>query len=239
LSPVSSHSFRAFLFDSTCAIKDGPSLHPVPLPEGHDTNNNAIANNNAVPFLVWQYFIEGVHHLPQELHSHVIVFYEELITLMEGASESWQLITKEKYTTILTVLISIHDGEPVKLLRSIYPQIYKWYKKYALITSGDRFVIMACPHNSYDYAGVDKNVDVETVRRLTYFEAAYSEICRAHGPELAKGHTLSAHLNKHVENIRRQPCKLFTNTCPICCDNRTAQHWVVRFAGWISCRGDN
>jgi hypothetical protein len=156
---------------------DVPSLPPLPLPDGHD------ANNNAVPFLVRQYVIMGVQDLPQELRSHVNVFYEELITLMEGALESWRLITNEKYTTILTVLIHIHDREPVKLLRSIYPQIYKWYKKYALVTSGDSFVIVACPHNAYSYAGVDKNADVETVRRFTYLEAAYSEIKRAHGQE--------------------------------------------------------
>jgi hypothetical protein len=105
---------------------DIPSLPPLPLPKGHGANNNATTNNNAIPFLVRQYFIKDVHNLPQELHSHVIVFYEELITLMKGASESWQLIRKEKFTSMLTVLIRIHDEEPVKLLRSIYPQIYKW-----------------------------------------------------------------------------------------------------------------
>jgi hypothetical protein len=78
-------------------------------------------------------------------------------------------------------LICIPDGEPVKLLRSIYPQIYKWYKKYALVASSDSFVIVACPHDAYGYSGVEENVNVETVRRLTYFEAAYSEIKRAHG----------------------------------------------------------
>ncbi len=96
---------------------------------------------------------------------------------------------KEKYMTILTALIRIRDGEPVKLLRSMYPQIYKWHKTYALIASGDSIVIVAHPHNAYGYAGVDKNVNVETVRRLTYFEAAYSKIKRAHGPEHTKGHT--------------------------------------------------
>ena len=40
---------------------------------------------------------------------------------------------------------------------------------------------MARPHNAYGYARVDKNVDVETVRRLTYFEATYSEIERRRG----------------------------------------------------------
>jgi hypothetical protein len=56
------------------------------------------------------------------------MFYKELINLMEGVLESWQLITKEKYTTILTAMIHIDEEVPVKLLRSIYPQIYKWYK---------------------------------------------------------------------------------------------------------------
>ncbi len=166
-----------------------------------------------------------MHDLPsQELRSHFIVFYEELITLMEGASQSWRLITKEKYTQILTALIRIPDGEPVKLLRLICPQIDKWYKKYALVASGDSFVIMARPHDAYVYAGVDEIVDVESVRRHTYFEAAYSEIKRAHGLEHTKRRTLSARLTKQVESIVRQPCKSFTNTCLICCDNRPAQH---------------
>jgi hypothetical protein len=112
----------------------------------------------------------------------------------------------------------------VKLLKSIYPQICKWYKKYAIVPSGDSFVMVACPQDAYGYARVDKNVDVETVRRFTYFEAAYSEIKRAHGPEHTKRRTLSAHLNKHIENIGCQLCKLFTNTFPICCDNRPAQN---------------
>jgi hypothetical protein len=97
-------------------------------------------------------------------------------------------------------------------------------KKYALVASGDCFLIVAHPHDAYGYAVVDKNVDVETVRRLTYFEAAYSEIKRAHGPEHTKGRTLSACFNKHVEIIGHQPCKLFTNMCPFFCDNRPAQH---------------
>jgi hypothetical protein len=57
------------------------------------------------------------------------------------------------------------------------------------------FVIVTCPHNAYDYAGVGENVDVETVRRVTYFEAAYSEIWRAHGPDFLTNmlRTLDAH----------------------------------------------
>jgi hypothetical protein len=198
---------------------DVPSLPPLPLPDGHD------ANNNAIPFLVQQYVIEDVQDLPQELRSHVTMFYKDLITLMEGVLELWQLITKENYTMMLTAMICIRDGEPVKLLRSIYPQVYKWCKKYALVTSGDIFVIVVRPRNAYGYTSIDKNVDVETVKRLIYFEAAYSDIKRAHGQEHTKGRTLHACLNKHYfDSIGCQPRKLFTNTCQICCDNRPAQH---------------
>jgi hypothetical protein len=153
-----SHLFWAYLFGSTCAIMDVPLLPPLPFPEGHGAHNNACINNNAVPFLIQQYFIKGVHDLPKELCSLIILYYKELIPLMEGASESWRLITKEKYTTILTALLRIHDSKPVKLLRSIYPQIYKWCIKYALVASSDSFVIVACPHDVYGYAGVIKMV---------------------------------------------------------------------------------
>ncbi len=74
-------------------------------------------------------------------------------------------------------------------------------QKYALVASGDSFVIVACPHDAYGYAGVDKNVDVETVKRPTYFEAAYSDIKRAHRQEHTKGRMLHARLNKHVDTI--------------------------------------
>jgi hypothetical protein len=57
-----------------------PELPPFPLPDG---------NNNAIQFLVCQYIIKGVQDLPQELRSHDTMFYKELITLMERASESW------------------------------------------------------------------------------------------------------------------------------------------------------
>jgi hypothetical protein len=67
-----------------------PEPPPLPLSDKHN------ANKNDIPFLVCQYNIKGVQDLPQELRTHVTMFYEELIILMEGASESWQLITKEK-----------------------------------------------------------------------------------------------------------------------------------------------
>ncbi len=59
-------------------------------------------------------------------------------------------------------------------------------QKYALVASGDSFVIVARPHDAYGVARVDKNVNLETVRSLIYFDAAYSEIKRAHGQEHMK-----------------------------------------------------
>jgi hypothetical protein len=187
-----------------------PELPPLPLPDGHN------ANNNAIPFLVRQYIIQGVQDLPRELRSHVTMFYEELITLMKGASESWQLIKKEKYMTIMTAMIHLHTGEPIKLLRSIYPQIYKWCKNYTLVPSGKTCILVARPDDVIDVAVVDKTVDIDTVKRIIYFEAAYTEIKRAHGQDHTKGCTLYACLGEQFENIGCELCKMFTNMCPIC-----------------------
>jgi hypothetical protein len=143
---------------------------------------------------------------------------------MEGASESWQLITKEKYTTILTGMIRLHNGEPIKLLRSIFPQIYKWCKNYALLPSGETFILVARPDDVIGVAIVDKTVDMDTVKRIIYFEAAYTEIKRARNQDHTKGRTLYAHkvrrlyarLGEQFENIGSELCKMFTDMCPIC-----------------------
>jgi hypothetical protein len=46
--------------------------------------------------------IEGVERVSEEeeLSDHAIVFYNELITLMNAAGPSWQLIRKERYDKI-------------------------------------------------------------------------------------------------------------------------------------------
>jgi hypothetical protein len=129
------------------------------------------------------------------------MFYKELITLKEGAFESWQLITKEKYTTILTAMIHLHNGEPIKLLRSIYPQIYKWCKNYALVASGETFILVACPDDVIGVAVVEETVDMDTVTRIIYFEAAYTEIKRAHSQDHMQERTLHACLGEQIENI--------------------------------------
>jgi hypothetical protein len=54
-----------------------PELPALPLPDEHN------ANNYAILFLVRQYIIKGVQDLPQELRTHVTLFYKQLITLMD------------------------------------------------------------------------------------------------------------------------------------------------------------
>ena len=135
---------------------------------------------------------------------------------MERVSESWQLIIKEKYTMILTAMFCLHNGEPIKLLRLIYLQVYKWCKNYALIASGEMLILVACPNDVIGVAVVDKTVDMDTVKRIIYFEAAYTEIKRAHGQDHTKGPTLYSRLGEQFENIGHELCKMFTNMCPIC-----------------------
>jgi hypothetical protein len=120
------------------------------------------------------------------------MFYKELIPLMESASKSRRLITKEKYMTILTAVIRLHNGEPIKLLRSIYPQIYKWCENYALVASGETFIFVVHPDDVIGVAVVDKTVDMDTVKKIIYFEKAHTEIKRAHGQDHTQGQTLYA-----------------------------------------------
>jgi hypothetical protein len=63
--------------------------------------------------------IEGVERVSEEeeLSDHAVVFYNELITLMNAAGPSWQLIRKERYDKIKDVLIRIRNGESVSHVR--------------------------------------------------------------------------------------------------------------------------
>jgi hypothetical protein len=113
-------------------------------------------------------------------------------------------------------MIRLHNGEPIKLLRSIYPQIYIRYKKCALVTSSEIFILVAHPDDVIGVAVVDETVDTDTVKRIIYFQAAYTEIKRAHGQDQTKGRTLYACLGEQFENIGCELCKMFINMCPIC-----------------------
>ncbi len=75
---------------------------------------------------------------------------------------------------------------------------------------------MACPDDVIGVAIVEKTVDMDTEKRIIYFEAAYTEIKRAHGQDHTKGRTLYACLGEQFENIGCKLCKMFTDKCPIC-----------------------
>ena len=94
--------------------------------------------NPTGPLRVGIFIIEVVDRVSQEqeLSNHVIVFYNELIALMNAAGPSWQLIRKERYDEIKDVLIRIHNGEAVLHVRRDHPQSYKWSSFYALVNDG-------------------------------------------------------------------------------------------------------
>jgi hypothetical protein len=117
---------------------------------------------------------------------------------------------------ILTAMIYLHTGEPIKLLRSIYLQIYKWCKNCAFIASGETFILVACPDDVIGIAVVDKTVEMDAVKRVIYFEAAYTEIKRAHGQDHTQGQTFYAPLGEQFGNVGCELCKMFTDMCPIC-----------------------
>jgi hypothetical protein len=75
---------------------------------------------------------------------------------------------------------------------------------------------VACPDDVIGVAIVEKTVDMDTEKRIIYFEAAYTEIKRAHGQDHTKGRTLYACLGEQFENIGCKLCKMFTDKCPIC-----------------------
>jgi hypothetical protein len=75
---------------------------------------------------------------------------------------------------------------------------------------------VARPDDVIGVAVVDKAVDMDTVKRIIYFEAAYTEIKRAHGQDHTKGRALYACLGEQFENIGRELCKMFTDIYPIC-----------------------
>ena len=61
-----------------------------------------------------------------------------------------------------------------------------------------------------------QDIDLNFVKRITYFEHAFSNIRKAHGQDHMKGRTLYGRVCKGVENIGRIICKMFTDLCPIC-----------------------
>jgi len=169
------------------------------------------------PLRIGNIIIEGVDRVSVELSDHVIVFYNELITLMNAAGPSWQLIWKERYDQIKEVLIRIRDREAVSHVRRDHPQCYKWSSLYALMNDGEGgFIVVVHPKYVAGFEPLQEDADINTVLRLSYLEKAYADIKHHHGADHCKDNTLLARIGQSIHNIGRVCTKLFTRTCPIC-----------------------
>jgi hypothetical protein len=187
-----------------------PALSPF-AEHAVNTGVNAPAGNKDV--IVGDYHIDGVADIiGVESWRHVIAFYDATIPLIQKASQSNRLINKAKFETIKEALLRHRDGESIAELWSDYPQIYKWNKAFAVVVNGDSIVVIARPP---DIVGQEE-IDINFVKRITYFEHAYSNIRRAHGQDHMKGRTLYRRVCNQIDNICREICKMFTDLCPIC-----------------------
>ena len=122
-------------------MDDGPQPPPTDAPNAGDPTG---------PLRIGNFIIEGVDRVSVELSNHIIVFYNELITLMNAAGPSWQLIRKERYDQIKEVLIRIHGGKAVLHIRRDHPQCYKWSSLYALVNDCEGgFIVVVREEEQY------------------------------------------------------------------------------------------
>ena len=89
---------------------------------------------------------------------------------------------------------------------------------FSLVTLGESIVVVARPLH---IVGQDKDIDINYVKRITYFERVYCDICWVHGQDHTRGRTLYRHVCDSIDNIARDYCKLYTDLCPICIQRQT------------------
>jgi hypothetical protein len=118
----------------------------------------------------------------------------------------------------MDAMVRIHTGDKMGEVRATYPQVYKWRKTYALVNNGvGGFILVDHPPEAFGLNQDDDiNVDVDSVIKLTYFEAACSNIRKCHLPDHTKGRTLYAPVCQLYSNIGCSITKLYTETCLIC-----------------------
>ncbi len=63
------------------------------------------------------------------------------------------------------------------------------------------FILVERPPDAFGLNRDDINVDVDSVVKLTYFEAAYSNIRKCHLPDHTKGRTLYTRVCQSYSNI--------------------------------------
>ncbi len=100
------------------------------------------------PFVIGGFAIEGVAEFNKETCLHIVAFYNQVIVLMNKAGPSWQLIRKEKYDCIKSMLIRQRDGEELKELLGEYPLCYKWSLAFAIVRDGvGGFILVSRPQS--------------------------------------------------------------------------------------------
>jgi hypothetical protein len=129
------------------SASNDPTQHPTLPPfVQHDAVNAAVnpsvCNENII---VGDYHIEGVADIiGVESRRHVTAFYEATIRIIENASQSNRLMIKSKFELIKEALLRNREcNESIAELRSVYPQIYKWNKAFAVVVNGDSNVVVA------------------------------------------------------------------------------------------------
>ncbi len=92
----------------------------------------AAASTNVANISIHGYDIEGILDIEPHVMRHAVAFYGKLIPLFQEAPASFHIIEKSKYSTILSALTCVYQGETLSSLQSVYPNIHYWNKAYAV-----------------------------------------------------------------------------------------------------------
>ena len=139
-----------------------------------------------------------------------------LLVLTDYLAQSWRLMPREKYERMTDELYQISTGATAKDLKKTYPQVYKWQKAYCVTGDEASLVLLKRPNN----VGVDGTVDINTLKQMTYLERVYSDIQRNHVVNHSKGRTLHSRISEVIDNISKEVCKIFTDSCPLCVERQ-------------------
>ena len=161
---------------------------PINLPVATRPDTILDTTSSLIAMSMHGYNTKGIADVePHGMH-HAVVFYNKLIPLFPKASASFHLIEKSKYSTILTALKCIYQGETLSSLQSVYPNIHYWNKAYAVDDGDTANALVAHPkHPSVE--GME-NVELHKMKRVTYVEKVFADLLIAHGPDHNKGRTL-------------------------------------------------
>ncbi len=199
-------------------VADPPTLPPL-------SGSVTVEYETCKAITVGKYRIDGVTGIGHgDKKRHLVAFYEAAIPLFEKKERSNCLMVREKLDVVREGLEHLHAGEEPSELRSEFPSIYKWNRSFALVSLGGSIVVVAHPPH---IVRRDKDIDINYVKRITYFERVYCDIRWAHGQDHTRGRTLYGRICDSIDNIARDYCKLYTDLCPICIQRQTRSRPVA------------